>query len=231
MSEQHVLVPIVEGHAEVQSVPVLLRRLLADRHRSDVRIARPVRVGRYKIVRPGELERAIALAQRRPEGCHALLVLLDADNDCPKIVAPDLLRRAQDASAGRPAAMVFAKSEFEAWFLGSLESLRGVRGIIATATAPERPEEIRGAKERLTEYMAGGRRYVDVDDQPALVTAFDLNQARQRCPSFDKLVRDVDDLLARLSSALTEETLTRPDAPHSTKIGQEDLPLPIRETP
>ena len=201
MCEQHVLVPIVEGHAGVQSVPVLLRRLLTEHRRYDVRVARPVRVGRYKVVRAGELERAIALARRRPEGCDALLVLLDADDDCPKELAPTLLQRARDASAGVPAAVVLAKSEFEAWFLGSLESLRGERGIVSTAIAPAQPETIRGAKERLTAHMAGNRRYMEVDDQPALVAVFDLDQARQCCPSFDKFVRDVDDLLATLPLA------------------------------
>ena len=40
-----VLVPIVEGHSEVQSVPVLLRRLLAERERYEIKVVKPVRVG------------------------------------------------------------------------------------------------------------------------------------------------------------------------------------------
>ncbi len=190
-----VLVPIVEGHSEVQSVPVLLRRLLAEREQYEVKVVRPVRVGRYKVVRPGELERACELARRRPEGCDAILLLLDADDDCPKEIAPDLLRRATSASAGLPAAVVLAKTEFEAWFLGSLESLRGVRGIAETAVSPENPEDIRGAKAYLSRQMTGGRTYVEVDDQPALADRFDLQLARQRCPSFGKFVRDVEAIL------------------------------------
>ena len=46
-----VLVPIVEGHAEVEAVPVLMRRLLAESGQYEVEIARPVRVKRYKVVR------------------------------------------------------------------------------------------------------------------------------------------------------------------------------------
>jgi predicted nuclease with TOPRIM domain len=83
-----VLVPIVEGHSEVESIPVLLRRLLSEKSRYDIKIARPLRVGRYKVVRAGEFERAIELARRRPEGCDAILLLLDADDDCPKDLAP-----------------------------------------------------------------------------------------------------------------------------------------------
>ncbi|MBM4466711.1 MAG: DUF4276 family protein [Chloroflexi bacterium] len=94
---------------------------------------------------------------------------------------------------------VLAKSEFEAWFLGSLESLRGVRGLAEAAVSPERPEDIRDAKGYLSRQMTGGRTYVEVDDQPALADRFDLQLARQRCPSFDKFIRDVESLVAALA--------------------------------
>lgn len=193
-----VLVPIVEGHSEVEAVPVLLRRFMHERGRHEVKVARPIRIGRYKVVRAGELERAIDLARHRPEGCAAILILLDADDDCPKELAPVLLQRAKDASAGLPIAVVLAKSELEAWFLGSLESLRGVRGLADTAVSPERPEEIRDAKAYLSSQMAGGHTYVEVDDQPALAERFNLQLARQRCLSFDKFIRDLEMLLRNL---------------------------------
>jgi len=194
-----VLVPIVEGYSEVESVPVLLRRLLAEWGRYEVAVAKPVRVSRYKVVRPGELERACELARRRPAGCDAILLVLDADDDCPKELAPGLLERARKANADIPAAVVLAKSEFEAWFLGSLESLRGVRGLTEAAVSPERPEDIRDAKGHLSRQMTGGRTYVEVDDQPALADCFDLQSACQRCPSFDKFIRDVESLMAALA--------------------------------
>jgi hypothetical protein len=108
-----VIVPIVEGHSEMESVPVLLRRLLAARSQYECQIAKPIRVGRYKVVRPGELERAVELARRRSEGCNAILLLLDADDNCPKELAPNLLERAKSASADIHSAVVLAKSEFE----------------------------------------------------------------------------------------------------------------------
>jgi hypothetical protein len=191
-----VLVPIVEGHSEVQSVPVLLRRLFAEMGRYEVQVARPLRVGRYKVVRPGELERAFELARRARERCDAILLLLDADDDCPKELAPVLLERARAASAGLPVAVVLAKSEFESWFVGSLESLRGVRGLADAAVSPANPEDIRGAKEHLRHQV--GYSYVEVDDQPAFAGRFDLLLARRSCPSFDKFVRDVEAILASL---------------------------------
>ena len=196
-----VIVPIVDGHSEMQSVPLLLRRLLIERGQYEFTIAKPIRVGRYRVVRSGELERSIELARRRPEGCDAILLLLDADDDCPKELAPNLLERAKNASAGIRSAVVLAKSEFESWFLGSLESLRGVRGLSDEAVSPESPEEIRDAKGYLIRQMRGGRTYVEVDDQPALAEKFDLELARQHCPSFDKFIREVDVLFSKMEQS------------------------------
>jgi hypothetical protein len=77
------ILPIVEGHSEVGSLPVLLRRILNQRHIYEDRIAvgRPIRVQRYSVVKEGKLERAVELAVLK--GCDAILVVLDANSDCP----------------------------------------------------------------------------------------------------------------------------------------------------
>jgi len=191
-----VIVPIVEGQSEVASVPVLLHRLLEEHQRWDVKIARPVRVHRTSVVKKREIERAVVLARRNREECKAVLVLLDADDDCPAELGPELLKRIVEAHGDlSAAAVVLAKREFEGWFLGSLESLRGVRGILDNASSPPNPEEISGAKERLSQFMADKRTYVGTTDQPALAAKFDLNLARKRCPSFDKFMRDFEKLI------------------------------------
>jgi len=192
------IVPIVEGQSEVESVPLLLRRLLAEQlDAPSVEILRPFRVKRTKVVRADELERAVTLATRDRQSAGAVLVILDADDDCPAKLGPDLLSRAKK-STELPVAVILANREFEAWFLGAKESLRGVRGIREDAQVPPKPESIRGAKERLSGNMAGSR-YLEVDDQPALVAMMDLGSARQRCPSFDKLVRELSALAALVS--------------------------------
>jgi hypothetical protein len=107
-----------------------------------------------------------------------------------------LLKRIGDAHGDLSASVILAKREFEGWFLGSLESLRGVRGIIDDVVSPSHPEEISGAKERMSQFMAGNRTYVAIDDQPALASKFDLNLARNKCPSFDKFRRDFERLIS-----------------------------------
>jgi Domain of unknown function (DUF4276) len=192
-----VIVSIVEGQAEVEALPVLVRRVLADLGAAGVGVARPFRVRRNRIVRAGELERALVQSARARPRAGAFLVVVDADDDCPVGLGNELLRRSRQATQ-LPVSVVLAQREFEAWFLGAKESLRGVRGIRDDAVAPDHPESIRGAKERLTANMAQGS-YVEVDDQPALAARMDFALARGRCPSFAKLWREIESLAARLA--------------------------------
>lgn len=193
-----VIVPIVEGQSETRAVPVLLRRVFAEKGNFAIQIAQPIRVSRYKVVKPNELERSLELAKRRPKGCDAILLLLDAEDDCPKDLAKELLERMCQARGSSPMSVVIAKHEFENWFLGSLESLRGVRGISKTAESPNDPEKIRDAKGHISALMPHGQRYIEVDDQPAFAATFDMQAARNNCPSFDKLVRDLQSLLKQI---------------------------------
>lgn len=192
------VIPIVEGHGEVEALPVLLRRILYQYHiyKNRIEVGKPIRRHRYEIVKEGKLEQAIELAALK--GCDAILVVLDANDDCPAKLGPKLLERARRARPDILAWVVIAKMEFESWFIGSIESLRGERGIAANAVAPEAPEEICGAKEWLSQWM--GQPYLEVDDQPALAARFDLDQVRVRCPSFDKFMRDVEELISVLTS-------------------------------
>ena len=99
-----------------------------------------------------------------------------------------MLKRAQ-CTTQLPVAVVLAKSELESWFLGAKESLRGVRGIREDAISPLNPEDIRGAKEHLSGNMRGNRIYNVVDDQPAFAEKFNIQDARARCQSLEKLVK------------------------------------------
>ena len=206
------MVAIVEGQAETESVPVLLRRLLDESHAYQIGIARPIRVKRNRVVKEGEIEKAVELALRSREGTRAILVVLDADDDCPKELAPQLLARARIAAGDRAiCSVVLPKCELESWFLGSIESLRGLRGISPQAEPVENPEGVRDAKGRLTEMMVR-RAYVETDDQAALTQSFDIEAARARCRSFRKLHKDVCAVLTELYAEVQGD-----DAPPSAQ--------------
>ena len=186
--------PIVEGHGEVAAVPVLLRRLCEKAGAYHVGIGRPIRRRRWELVQEEPLRRAVCLARLRRE-CSAVLVLFDSDDDCPKELAPALEAWTRAASGSTPSAVVMAHREYEAWFLASLESLRGCRGIAADATSLPEPESPRGAKERLERCMVAGRSYSATADQPALTARFDMRRAYARCRSFRRLVAALGSLL------------------------------------
>jgi len=194
------LVTVVEGHGEVESAPLIIRRLIIERSIPSINIATPFRSKRHLIIRDGHLEKVITTILTVRENCGGILILLDADDDCPAQLGTSLQTRAQKVTSV-PIRVVVANKELEAWFLGAKESLRGVRGIKHNATTPVHPEEIRGAKEHLTENMSEGRSYLEVDDQPAFAEKFDWRISQQVCPSFDKFVRSLDWLFDRISSA------------------------------
>jgi hypothetical protein len=194
------IAPIVEGHAEVESVPLLLRRIFAKLGVSNIQVTRPFRVKRNRVVKPGELERAINQTIRDRAEVGGIMVLIDSDDDCPAELGLQLLDRAKETTH-IPVSVVLAHREFECWLLASKESLRGINGIVENATAPLNPENIRGAKEHLSRNMIRGRRYLAVDDQVTFTETFNLNVARQRCPSFDKCYREVERLVHAIGAA------------------------------
>lgn len=190
-----VLVPVVEGQSEERALGVLLRRVVIAAGSPATEIARPFRVKRNKVVREGELERAVTQAVRSRSGATAVLVVLDADDDCAAELAPGLVQRG-DTAAGLPLGVVLPTIEIEAWILAAIESVRGVRGISPDAEPPEHIESVRNAKGAITERMTGARGYVATADMPALFGAMDLELAQRRSPSMAKFVREVRRLCA-----------------------------------
>jgi hypothetical protein len=185
---------IVEGHGECESLPILIRRIatLFD-PALEVRIPHPVRIPKSKLLRPGELERAVDLAGMSVEGNGGILVVLDSDDDCPAALAPVLLDRVRSARGDLPCAVILPNREFETWFLAAAPSLRGCRGLPDDLESPPDPEMIRGAKEWLSARVRTGA-YSGNVDQASFTAVFDIELAR-RSPSFDKCYREVIRLL------------------------------------
>jgi hypothetical protein len=179
--------PIVEGQGEEAAVPVLLRRLRDEAQAWTLDVAKPHRRRRTQLVKKDSLQTAVRVAALR-EDCTGILVIFDADDDCPKELAPTLEAWARDAAGGKACAVVMANREYEAWFLASIEALRGTAGILRDATSHPDPEAPRDAKRQLEHRMPSGASYSPTADQAPLTAHFDLQSAYRRCRSFRKLV-------------------------------------------
>jgi hypothetical protein len=189
---------VVEGHGDIEAVPIVVRRIAEQIDPPvNVHVTAPLRTPKSRLVKPGELERAVEFAARRVAGVGGVLVVLDSDDDCPARVGPTLLARAAAVRNALPIAVVLAKSEFESWFLAAAESIAGITGLPAGLQAPDDPESIRGAKEWLTERMVGARSYSPTVDQPTLARQFDLARAR-RADSFEKFHREISRLIMQV---------------------------------
>ena len=190
------IVAIVEGPGEVDAIPILIRRIAATALPGVVpHIPRPIRVKRDRFLKENELERYVDLAARQSGPDGGVMIVLDADDDCPPELAATILRRATRARSDRPIKVVLARREYEAWFLAAADSIAGRRGLPVDITAPNDAESIRNAKGWLTSRMPPGRAYKETRDQPALTSLFDLATARRGAPSFDKMWRTVTQLL------------------------------------
>lgn len=195
--------PIVEGHGEVAAVPALLRRLRDEAAAFQIEVNRPIRRKRHELVSEDSLRKAVQLALLQ-EDCGSVLVLFDADDDCPKKLAPRLRKWVRDEARSTPCTVVIAKSEYEAWFLATIESLRGKRGIRLDATSHDNPESPRGVKEQLERRLEPGCTYSETIDQVALTAQFDLREAYVRCRSFQSMIKAFGRLVEGMGVTLSD---------------------------
>ena len=200
MTSELYIIPIVEGHGEVEAVPELLRRIGGALDPPVFpNVLSPLRVPRSTLLRQGELERRVKLAANKVGEDGRILIIIDADDDCPAILGPKLLQRAQGARPDRQISVVLAKSEFESWFLAGASGLAGRRGLAPELTPPSDPEATRDAKGWLKARMEN-RTHKETRDQAAMASKFDMAEARQPgtphySDSFDKLWRELEILL------------------------------------
>ncbi|MFZ4575332.1 MAG: hypothetical protein ACOYN0_13100 [Phycisphaerales bacterium] len=161
---------IVEGHGEVQAVPLLIRT-----HWPTLVPCTPIRVARQKVTKPDELIRAARLAEAAicdsgfPGG---VLLLLDADKDCAATLASQLRGLLSAALPNRLCHCVLAVREFESWL------------VAGHPDAAMEPDEERATKAWL---RARNRdRYQPTVDQPRFTASMDLQRAVSGSRSFRK---------------------------------------------
>lgn len=190
--------PIVEGHGEVEALPVLLRRIAGECFGIwDKHLLHPGRYPAGRLLRkeengtwvPGP-DFAKAGHHARNEGATCLFTLLDLDDDCPKEVHDALIPVLASATGIDPSCLVFAKCEYQAWFLASAETLED-----NVLPYPNDAENVRGAKRALENHLQLVFPYDEITDQPRYSNRVKLKAVYERSRSFRKLVKDYRRLL------------------------------------
>lgn len=194
------IVPIVEGPGDIEAVPVLIRRILYDLYNAyDWQIAHPLKANNITSFRQ-RVNSFLGYAHGVPD-CGAILVLLDLDDGCPKEVALSLAQEIRKVYYfSYPVGVVLAHSEYEAWFLASLDSIAGNCDLPMGLTYLEQPENRRGAKEWLTEQMPPGIGYKETYHQVRMTQYIDLNLAQSRSRSFQHLCHVISQLITTNST-------------------------------
>jgi hypothetical protein len=178
---------VVEGPGDVEAVPLLLRRHLASKEKYSISLGKPICCnGRDRALVEKGVEGYIAAAAARP-GCRGVLVVLDAENDPACELGPSLLERSEKACQSL-VAVCLAERNFEDWIYASAEKLE-LEGL---EYRPERSGlgRIKGA---LSE------KYVKPRWQPRLTNRMDIDLARSRSPSLDRMIRKFDWLCVALN--------------------------------
>lgn len=177
---QFTLASVVEGHGEVICLPLLIRIL-----QPAWNVASPLRGKRQRLPKENyskNIEHYIRIARANiSESYGAILVVLDADDDCPAELGPALLKRCCDAAPDVPIAVVLATQEFETWFISG--------GAVDIGTL-ENLENIQSPKSAVKKALGGI--YSETVDMPKLVYKMDIDAARSNSPSFDKFMRSIE---------------------------------------
>lgn len=184
---------IVEGQGEVKALPVLLRRLGEWRSPETFsQVLEPIRVRRDQFLnRDDAFIKYLMLAAAKCGEDGWVLVLLDADDDCPAELGAVIMERVQTYVPHRKVSVVLANREYEAWFIAAARSLHGTRGFAVDPNEHLDPETPRNAKGWIGTRMAGGT-YREIVDQPAFSALMDLQQTFDHSRSFRKLCAEWD---------------------------------------
>lgn len=178
---------VVEGEGEVQALPIIWRYCCPHMHL----LSNPYRLSRGKgltkegKIKPEEWQKIFQLLRRR--GAEAVLVLMDADDLCPKEKAPSIRRELESIAGvlGLKLGFCLAEPEYEGWFLAAAD-------LIGLGQPPHPIP--RGCKEEIRRRRNGA--YSPVVDQPSLTSKLvkHLNNAALRAPSLEKLLREIQTL-------------------------------------
>lgn len=205
------IAPVVEGQTEVRCIERLLQRTWAELLRAPFRlqVLAPSRGKRDALVNPegaafaAKIEEAnlklLRHLRRDASGRGLVLLLIDAEDDCPGQLGPQLLAAAKGVRDDVDIACVVAKRMLENWIVAGASTLAGVNGLPNELPARDVFEEQNGASwlGAQLRQVNHARKYKKTVDAEVFFRAMALEECRANAPSFDKLCRELEAWMER----------------------------------
>lgn len=175
---------IVEGHGEVEALPVLVRRILSEEGLyADIR--KPHRMTSAAMRTPQITDVAqIHAAITEPSG-GLIIAMFDLDDDNETSLRQDAEAHLTDYRH----VVAVASHEYEAWILAGVHELGENYGVAPDATPHPDPESPRNAKKAVEEYIQ--RSYKETVDQAKLSAVINLDTVGQRSNTFRRFREDL----------------------------------------
>lgn len=167
------LLPVVEGPGDMQAVPLLLRRLLHERHQIyDVEVLPPYRYGNLPKMLKNFVRNVLAAAKENAP----ILWTADCDDGCP-IAWVNQFEEQLPAGLQIPIRFALFLREYESMFLAEHNCLISKLALELDTPALPNPETHRDAKGEISRMMPAGAAYKEMVHQPRLTAAMDLDTA------------------------------------------------------
>ncbi len=199
MNAFHRIISIVEGHGEVEALPLLIR-LIFEQNPSfgSVDVLKPIRHRRDQLIKDNSAQlikatqlSILKLQQASPTSdFNWILVLIDAEDDCVAKVSRTLRQTIADHPAiAAQTKVVIAERCFESWFAASATSMLSVIGLSEEAAKAVQSDSKIHGKGWLKKYVT---HYRETVDQPRLTASMDTTIARKHNASLNRLVEIFD---------------------------------------
>jgi hypothetical protein len=189
--------PLVEGRGEEAAIPNLIRRIASDAESYGAKVAQGHFHPRGKMRKLEELKDFIKVAKRQ-RGCAAILVIFDADDECPGDINDDLLEAARLEALPHVLAMVYPVRMIESWLLASPSALREYFDLTEIQLADLHtldPDSVRNPKAMLQRLTPAPDTYVSSVDMAGICSLLDIGEALSRSRSFKKFYQETISLL------------------------------------
>lgn len=218
---------IVEGQTEANVVHDLLRRIWSSIS-TTIRIhccGEPVKTKRDSFLNcTDEFDGKLAVARKRiiEHAAHdqnricVLFVIVDSERNCPKLLAEKLnplflklptLNSSNPSFVGKDRILVCPIIEFENWIVAGASTLANINGLPDVIPDRHDVEKLKGSNwlDREIRKVNRNRKYRKTTDPLEFVRNMDIDEAKEKSPSFARLCKKLEELHSLIINTVQAE--------------------------